>query len=198
MKLHVHLASDWLLDTDMREYLPSEEGGFCVVGPGAGGGVLPRRLARFGVSVVALEAGPWHDTETDMVSDEAGSARLYWNDLRITGGSEPLEFGANNSGKGVGGSTVHYAAFCPRFHPSDFRVRTLDGVAADWPLEYDELEPYYEQMEREYPVSGPSRWPWGKPHGYPYAPLEAGTAGQKLIEGGGKLGIRVGAGGGGA
>ena len=46
-----------------------------------------------------------------MVSDEAGSGRLYWNDLRITGGTEPLEFGANNSGRGVGGSTIHYAGF---------------------------------------------------------------------------------------
>ncbi|MHB1416952.1 MAG: GMC oxidoreductase, partial [Chloroflexota bacterium] len=73
--------------------------------------------------------------------------------------------------------------------------RTLDGVGADWPLSYEELEPYYEQMEREYPVSGPAYYPWGKPHGYPYAPLEAGTAGQKLVEGCLKLGIRVVAGG---
>ena len=40
----------------------------------------------------------------------------------------------------VGGSTVHYGSHYPRFHPSDFRVRTLDGVADDWPLTYDELE----------------------------------------------------------
>jgi len=195
VKLHVHLSPDWVLDTDMREYPPREPVDFCIVGSGAGGGVLAERLARYGFSVVVLEAGPWHDSEHDMVSDEAGSGRLYWNDLRITGGTDPLELGANNSGRGVGGSTVHYAAFCPRLHPSDFRVRTLDGVAADWPLSYDELEPYYEQMEREYPVSGPAHWPWGKPHGYPYAPLEAGTAGQMLIAGCVKLGIRVAAGG---
>jgi choline dehydrogenase-like flavoprotein len=179
----------------MREYPPREPVDFCIVGTGAGGGVMAQRLARYGFSVVALEAGEWHDSERDMVSDEAGSSRLYWNDLRITGGTDPLELGANNSGRGVGGSTVHYAAFCPRLHPSDLRVKTLDGVAADWPLSYDELEPYYECMEREYPVSGPSHWPWGKPHGYPYAPLQAGTAGQKLIEGCVKLGIRVVAGG---
>ena len=145
MKLHVHLSSDWILDTEMREYPPREAVDFCIVGTGAGGGVLAQRLARFGFSVVALEAGPWHDTERDMVSDEAGSGRLYWNDLRITGGTEPLELGANNSGRGVGGSTIHYAGFCPRLHPSDFRVASLDGVAADWPLSYDELEPYYER-----------------------------------------------------
>lgn len=195
MKLHVHLASDWVLDTEMREYRPREEVDFCIVGTGAGGGVLAQRLATFGFSVVALEAGQWHDTETDMVSDEAGSGRLYWNDLRITGGTDPLELGANNSGRGVGGSTIHFAGFCPRLHPSDFRVRTLDGVAADWPIRYEELEPYYEAMEREYPISGPSHFPWGKPHGYPYAPLEAGTAGQQLIKGCTKLGIPVVAGG---
>lgn len=179
----------------MREYRPGEEVDFCIIGTGAGGGVLSQRLARFGFSVVTLEAGDWHDSEHDMVSDEAGSARLFWNDLRITGGADPLEFGSNNSGRGVGGSTVHYSAFCPRFHPSDFRVHSLDGVAADWPMAYEEIEPYYMRMEREYPVSGPARYPWGKPHGYPYAPLEAGTAGQKLIEGCVKLGIKVVAGG---
>lgn len=179
----------------MREYRPAEEVDFCIVGTGAGGGVLAQRLARYGFSVVALDAGGWHDSEHDMVSDEAGSAQLYWNDLRISGGAEPLELGANNSGKGVGGSTIHYAGFCPRFHPSDFRVRSLDGVAADWPISYEDIEPYYEQMEREYPVSGPAYYPWGKPHGYPYAPLQAGTAGGQLIKGCARLGIPVVAGG---
>ena len=195
MRLHVHLSSDWVLDSDMREYRPSEQVDFCIIGTGAGGGVLAQRLASYGFSVVALEAGPWHDTETDMVSDEAGSGSMYWTDLRITGGSEPLEFGANNSGRGVGGSTIHYAGFCPRLHPSDFQVKSIDGVAADWPISYADLEPYYVAMEHEYPVSGPARYPWGKPHGYSYAPLQAGTAGQKLIEGCTRLGIPVVAGG---
>ncbi len=195
MKLNVQLSPNWVLDYEMREYPFGEPVDFCIVGTGAGGGLLAQRLARYGFSVVALDAGPWHDAERDMVSDEAGSQRLYWNDLRITGGTDPLELGANNSGRGVGGGTVHYAAFCPRFHPSDFRVRTQDGVAADWPISYEDLEPYYEQMEREYPVSGPAYYPWGRPHGYPYGPLQAGTAGQMLIKGCIELGIRVVAGG---
>ncbi len=195
MKLDVRLSPNWLLDLEMREYRTTDPVDFCIIGTGAGGGVLAQRLARFGFSVVALEAGDWHDSERDMVSDEAGSGRLYWNDLRVTGGTDPLEFGANNSGRGVGGGTVHYAAFCPRLHPSDFRVRTLDGVAVDWPMSYEDVEPYYEAMEREYPVSGPAHFPWGAPHGYPYAPLEAGTAGQMLIKGCQALGIPVVAGG---
>ncbi|MDQ6682276.1 MAG: GMC family oxidoreductase [Chloroflexota bacterium] len=195
MRLNVNIASNWKLDGEMREYRPSDEVDVAIIGTGAGGAVLAERLARFGFSVVALEAGDWHDTESDMVSDEAGSGSLFWNDRRITGGSEPLEFGANNSGRGVGGSTVHYAAFCPRLHPSDFQTYTLDGVGVDWPIRYEELEPYYAAMEREYPVSGPTHYPWGAPHGYPYSPLEAGTAGQVLIDGCSRLGIPVVAGG---
>jgi choline dehydrogenase-like flavoprotein len=80
-------------------------------------------------------------------------------------------------------------------HPSDFRVKSTDGVAADWPISYKALEPYYASMEREYPVSGPAYYPWGEPHGYPYGPLQAGTAGQMLIEGCARLGIPVVAGG---
>ena len=54
----------------------------------------------------------------------------------------------------VGGSTIHWSAHFPRFHPSDFRVRSLDGVADDWPLDYDELEPYYDLNDRMIGVSG--------------------------------------------
>ncbi|MGH2461806.1 MAG: GMC family oxidoreductase, partial [Chloroflexota bacterium] len=191
MRLQVNLSPDWRLDTEMREYPLSDPVDFCIVGTGAGGAVLAQRLACFGFSVVCLEAGEWMDSEDDMVSDEAGARPLYWNDLRITGGRDPLELGANNSGKTVGGSTVHYSAFCPRLHPSDFQVRTRDGVANDWPMSYDDLEPYYEQMEREYPVAGPARFPWGKPHGYPYAPLQSATKSHVLIRGCFELGIPV-------
>lgn len=191
MHLKINLAPEWVLETEMREYPTREPVDFCIVGTGAGGGVLAQRLARYGFSVVCLEAGRWMDSEHDMVSDEAGARPLYWNDLRLTGGTEPLQLGANNSGKTVGGSTVHYAAFCPRLHPSDFRVRTLDGVADDWPISYEDLEPYYEQMEREYPVAGPAFFPWGKPHSYPYAPLQSATKGHVLIQGCLELGIPV-------
>src|SRR4051794_39739575 len=51
MKLHVHLSSNWVLDTEMREYQPSEEVDFCIIGTGAGGGVLAQRLSAYGFSV---------------------------------------------------------------------------------------------------------------------------------------------------
>ena len=123
-----------------------------IVGAGAGGGTLAQRLARRGWKVVVLEAGPFWDPDEDWVSDEAGSHGLYWTDERITGGGDPVELGKNNSGHGVGGSMVHYAGYCPRFHPSDFEVRTRDGVGADWPISYRELKPHYERLELELPV----------------------------------------------
>ncbi|HEV7128862.1 MAG TPA: hypothetical protein VGN32_15640, partial [Ktedonobacterales bacterium] len=101
------------IDVPMRHYSPDEEVDFCLVGVGSAGGVLAQRLARAGFSVVGLEVGPFWDTERDWVSDEAGSHNLYWNNLRITGGANPLAFGANNSGQGVGGGSVHWAGFTP-------------------------------------------------------------------------------------
>ncbi len=135
---------------------------FAIVGVGSAGGVLLQRLARAGFKVVGFEAGPFWDTERDWVSDEAGSHKLYWNDLRITGGEHPLALGANNSGRGVGGGSVHWAAFVPRFHPSDFEVYTRDGVGADWPITYEDIEPYYELLEQEIPVAGPAWYPVGQ------------------------------------
>ena len=71
---------------------------------------------------MVLESGPFWDPDEDWVSDEAGSHQLYWTDERVIGGSDPVELGKNNSGHGVGGSMVHYAGYCPRFHPSDFEI----------------------------------------------------------------------------
>jgi choline dehydrogenase-like flavoprotein len=183
------------IDVPMRRFAPDEEVDFCIVGVGSAGGVLLQRLARAGFRVVGFDAGPFWDTERDWVSDEAGSYKLYWNDLRITGGENPVTLGANNSGKGVGGGSVHWAGFTPRFHPSDFRVYSQDGVGVDWPIRYEDLKPYYELLEREIPVAGPAYFPWGDPHGYPYGPHPMGGIGDVLIKGCSRLGIPVSAGG---
>lgn len=172
-----------------------EQVDYLIVGCGAAGGVLLQRLARAGFRVLALEAGPFWDAEKDWVSDEAGSHNLYWEDLRITGGDHPLALGANNCGRGVGGGSVHWAAFTPRLHPSDFCIHSQDGVGVDWPISYAELKPYYEQLELEMPVSGPAWYPWGDPHGYPYGPHPMGEVGNKLVAGCTTLGIGVSIGG---
>lgn len=183
------------IEVPMRRFRESDEVDYVIVGVGSAGGVLLQRLARAGFNVIGLEAGPFWDTERDWVSDEAGSHQLYWEDPRITGGSDPLALGANNCGKGVGGGSVHWAAFTPRFHPSDFEVYTRDGVGADWPISYWDLHPYYELLELEMPVAGPAHFPWGHPHGYPYGPHPMGEVGNVLIQGCTALNIPVSIGG---
>ncbi len=101
-----------------------------------------------------------------------------------------MELGKNNCGRGVGGSMIHYAGFTPRFHPSDFEVASRDGVAADWPISYQELKPHYERLERELPVAG-EWWPWGDPHGYPHGPHLIGAGALRAWEGAKRLGIQM-------
>ena len=174
----------------MRRYEPDDEVDLVIVGAGAGGSVLAQRLARHGWRIVLLEAGPfWHPDE-DWVSDEAGSHELYWTQKRIIGGDDPIELGKNNSGRGVGGSMVHYAGYTPRFHPSDFSTATDDGVGADWPIAYEDLRPHYERVEAELPVSG-QNWPWGHPHRYPFSPHPISGAASKIWEGARRLGIEM-------
>jgi choline dehydrogenase-like flavoprotein len=161
-----------------------------IVGCGAGGATLAQRLARRGWRIVVLEAGPFWDPDEDWVSDEAGSHPLYWTEPRVIGGEDPVELGKNNSGRGVGGSMVHYAGYAPRFHPSDFETRTRDGVGADWPISYADLKPHYERVEHELPVAGEA-WPWGDPHGYPHAPHPVTGGALRAWEGARRLGIEM-------
>ena len=83
---------------------------------------------------------------------------------------------------GVGGSTIMWTAHNPRFHPSDFRTKTLDGVGDDWPLSYDELAPHYELNDRMIGVAGingdpamPARDP------RPVPPLPLGEGAERLV-----------------
>jgi choline dehydrogenase-like flavoprotein len=152
----------------MRRYRDDDEVDLVIVGSGAGGSTLAQRLARHGWRIVILESGPFWDPDEDWISDEAGQHKIYWTGKRIIGGEDPVELGKNNSGHGVGGSMIHYAGYTPRFHPSDFEVRTRDGVAADWPISYWDLRPHYERVELELPVAGQD-WPWGDPHRYPHS-----------------------------
>jgi choline dehydrogenase-like flavoprotein len=174
----------------MARYDDSHPVDLVIVGAGAGGGTLAQRLARRGWKVVVLDAGPFWDPDEDWVSDEAGSHGLYWTEERIIGGSDPVELGKNNSGRGVGGSMVHYAGYCPRFHPSDFDVRSRDGVGEDWPISYEDLKPHYERLELELPVSG-DYWPWGDPHRYPHTPHPIAGGADAARAGARKLGIEM-------
>lgn len=185
--------SPWLLTPDgskieprlrenMREFADEDEVDLVVIGAGAGGATLTQRMARAGWTVVDIDAGPFWDPEVDWVSDEAGSHHLYWTEPRVISGEDPVPLGSNNSGRGVGGSMVHYAGYTPRFHPSDFRTRSQDGVGADWPIAYQDLRPYYQDIENELPVAG-ENWPWGDPHSYPHRPHPVSGNGELFLRG---------------
>ncbi|MGH9045900.1 MAG: GMC family oxidoreductase [Acidimicrobiales bacterium] len=174
----------------MARFDPDDEVDVVVVGCGAGGAVLTQRLARRGWRVVAFDAGPFWDPDRDWVSDEAGSHDLYWTEPRVITGDDPIALGSNNSGRGVGGSMVHFAGYAPRFHPSDFRTYSEDGVGADWPIAYGDLRPYYEQMEGELPVAG-QYWPWGDPHRYPQSPHPIGGNGMAFLTGCEAVGVEA-------
>ncbi len=177
----------------MRRYAPDDEVDAVVIGTGAGGAPLLARLAAAGLRVVALEAGRWWNPARDFATDERAQDKLYWHDERLSAGGDPIQFGRNNSGTGVGGSTLHYTAYVPRPHPDDFRLHTEFGVGVDWPIGYDDLEPYFDEVERVLGVSGPSPYPWGPPRRtpYPLAPLPLNGAAQLMQRGCETLGIRT-------
>ncbi len=182
--------SNHRLRLDMRRFDDDDEVDIAIVGCGAGGAVLAQRLARAGWKAVAFDAGPFWDPDRDWVSDERGSHHLYWTEPRVIAGDDPVPLGSNNSGRGVGGGTVHFAGYTPRFHPSDFETYTRDGVGADWPIGYRDLKRYYELIEAELPVAG-QPWPWGDPHRYPHSPHPVSGLGEIFIRGCEQLGIDV-------
>ncbi len=133
-----------------------------VIGAGAGGGVIAKELGEAGLSVVVLEAGrrynPHTDYPTDRTDFEVTATNVFApadrrRDLYTIGGQGDFLY---NRVKGVGGSTLRYLAISPRFHESDFRTRSEDGVGQDWPITYQDLEPYYTRVEYELGVSGPN------------------------------------------
>jgi choline dehydrogenase-like flavoprotein len=174
----------------MRAYSNRAEIDFAIVGTGAGGGTLACRLAEQGFKVVAFDAGAWWRTLEEFASDEAHQQKLFWTDERICDGDNPLRLGNNNSGKAVGGSTVHFAMVSLRFRPEWFRSRSLLGYGADWPLDWREMWRYYAQVEDALKISGPVNYPWGpqRPR-YPYRAHELNAAALVLARGAEALGI---------
>ncbi len=169
-----------------------------IVGSGPSGAVAALELARAGMSVTVLEQGDW-------VPDEAfDGARPEWEltqlkrwhpNPNVRGRPEDYPIDADGSEvnplmfAGVGGAALIYGAHWVRFMPSDFRVRTLDGVARDWPFTYSDLAPFYAFVEEAMGVSGLSgnpAYPDGAP--CPLPPLPIGKVGRKAAEGMNRLG----------
>jgi choline dehydrogenase-like flavoprotein len=175
----------------MKEYSENEEVDFAIVGTGAGGATLAAKLAEAGFSVVAFDAGGWYRPLDEFASDELEQTKLYWLDDRIVDGGHPPELGHNNSGKAVGGSTVHFMMVSLRFRPEWFKARTKLGYGVDWPVDWQEMWRYYDEVEDALKIAGPVIYPWGPHRGrYPYRPHEVNAAGLVLARGCENLGIK--------
>jgi choline dehydrogenase-like flavoprotein len=84
-------------------------------------------------------------------------------------------------GNAVGGATVHYGAQWPRMHPSDFVVRSLDGIAADWPIRYWDLAPYYDLVDNFVGISGVAGNPAYPPRSVNLLPPHRLTNGAEIL-----------------
>ncbi len=153
-----------------------------IIGLGWTGSILAYELAKTGLSVVAIERGPWRDTATDFNIGTAPDELRYGirNDLFLRPTQESITMRNNPSqtalpirkwgsflpGNGVGGAGVHWNGQTWRFLPDDFRIRShmterygagflpADNMIQDWPVSYDELEPYYDRFEYIAGISG--------------------------------------------
>ncbi len=145
-----------------------------IVGAGAGGGVVAKELSAAGLRVAVLERGKWYSAadcrKDDLYNqrtsvlgnrfgpEEEGNPRVLVDD-RGEHVLDPSDPGYSNNAACVGGGTFSYGAMAWRFLEKDFRMRTTYGAVEgstleDWPITYDDLEPYYEKAEWEMGVSG--------------------------------------------
>ena len=169
-----------------------------IVGAGASGAAVAWRLAGAGIGVLCLEQGDWVDArsyphwqpdwELHRASDWSPepNVRKLPQDYPVNDAGSPIAPLMYNA---VGGSTIHWSAHFPRFRPSDFRVRTLDGVADDWPLDYATLGPYFELNDRMMGVAGlvgDPGYPPKPPRQTPPIPLD--TLGMTIARGFDRLG----------
>lgn len=122
-----------------------------VVGAGPCGSLAAHRLARAGFSVLILEAGKRLDPLADLRNREANGGKILWTEPRVYDGPH---FVIPKAGMGVGGGTLAWLGVMPRFHANDFRTYSTEGVGADWPINYEELRPYYAEVEREFGLAG--------------------------------------------
>ena len=180
---------------------------FAIIGSGAAGGVLARELSRAGFHVVVLDQGPYR-TASDFSHDELrvfvqGEMTHHpsWNDPQTHRQSSRDKAQAVNGippalySRTVGGASVHFSGNYWRMRPIDFKERSLLGSIAgtgfsDWPISYEELEPYYTKAEWEIGVSGaPGPFDAPRSKGYPLPPMPIKSSGVLLEKGARKLGL---------
>jgi glucose dehydrogenase len=150
----------------------------CIVGAGASGGTLALELARRGVRMVVLESGPRHDfgqrreyVRRYLKRENPWGTPLPELDRHTVGGTIRYRL---HRVRGVGGSTLHWEGYTLRLHADDFRLRSRHGIADDWPISYQDLEPYYTGAERALGVAGADDDPWASPRSttFPLPPFQ--------------------------
>ncbi len=161
----------------MTDRTPSDPVDACVVGAGPAGGIVAARLADAGHDVVVLDAGPRFDDGDRLRRMErdvrpAHPPESVWamggdRDAYESTGERHYPLNAARV-KGVGGSTLHWQGMVMRLHEQDFRLRSEVGVGADWPVDYDDLRPFYAAAERELGVAGASDNPFAPPREEPH------------------------------
>jgi len=170
-----------------------EEVDVVIVGAGPSGSVAALELARAGISVVVLEQGDWpdYDDYTGARPEHELVATKLWHpnpNVRDNPRDYPVDTSTTDINPlmyaGVGGSANLYGAQWMHFLPSDFKVRSMDGVADDWPFTYEDLLPFQLEIERQVGVSGLSGDPAYPPRGpYPFPALPMGSVGHRGIMG---------------
>lgn len=169
----------------------------CIIGAGLAGGLLAEALTRQGRSVVVLEAGPRFPRATRYAAmvERLRTGASPWagpaaRDRFTNAGTVPYPLNDYRV-KGVGGTTLHWTAYTPRFHADDFALRRRHGVGADWPLTYADLEPFYGDAERALGVSGAPDNPYASPRStdYPLPAFPASVGDATLTAACARLGI---------
>jgi choline dehydrogenase-like flavoprotein len=168
-----------------------------IIGAGASGAAMAWSIADTKMRVVCLEQGDWqnpakypstsenweHRASTEF--NPSPNVRQSAADYPINAENSPIQIANFN---GVGGGTILYAGHFPRFHPSDFRVKSLDGVADDWPIDYETLSPFYDENDRMMGIAGLEGDPAYPPKPSIMPPVPLGKSGQALVKGYNNLG----------
>jgi choline dehydrogenase-like flavoprotein len=168
-----------------------------IIGSGASGAAVAWSLAETRMKILCLEQGDWIRQSDFPSNGRDWEARRYGDfDISPNRRGRPTDYPINDDNSpmkianfnAVGGGTVMYTAHYPRMHPSDFRVRSLDGVADDWPVDYATLEPFFAENDRMTGVAGLAGDPAYPPHQPPMPPLPLGKTGARYARAMNQLG----------